>query len=361
MHVTPKPPLVHQDRITNEIWSALHSQQSLLSPFPADFPASVSPINPWDGWAAGSPLPWAGVPPGQPGRGRAGCTGVGQPRLVLPKAPGAGQFPAAVRDHHGEIGDGDSAGRRNRGEPACARNEQGNRQRKTGHPDTHHDQVAALPGGNVRGQRRLRLGDQLAPRDGGSGRRTSPFQRMPPGAGATRRRQCPGVQPLAYSARPADASRATDAAPASAMTCARSSVKPSSRACTPSAPPQASAHSTGRPRNTSRAPRASAASASSAGRMPAVHQHRPGAAALRPPRAAPPRWAPPGPAAGRRGWTRSRAAAPAASAGGRVVGPEHPLDQHRQPAAELAEPADVRRRDRGGQLGAGQVGAAGRC
>ena len=56
--------------------------------------------------------------------------------VVGPKSRGASGLTAAVGDHHGEIGDGDSTDRRNRRPPAGALHEQGNRGRKTSHPDS---------------------------------------------------------------------------------------------------------------------------------------------------------------------------------------------------------------------------------
>jgi hypothetical protein len=84
-------------------------------------------------------------PPSRPSgcvRGDVACR---QPWFVGPKTTGASGLTAAVGDHYGEIGDGDSTDCRNRRPPAGARYEQGNRGRKTSDPDTHHDQVAALP------------------------------------------------------------------------------------------------------------------------------------------------------------------------------------------------------------------------
>ena len=84
-------------------------------------------------------------PPSRPSgcvRGDVACR---QPRFVGPKTSGASGLTAAVGDHHGEIGDGDSTDCGNRRPPAGARHEQGNRGRKTSDPDSHHDQVAALP------------------------------------------------------------------------------------------------------------------------------------------------------------------------------------------------------------------------
>ena len=68
-----------------------------------------------------------------------------QAGLVGPETSRAGGLTAPVGDHYGEIGDGDSAYCGNRRPPACARDEQGNRGPKTSDPDSHHDQVAALP------------------------------------------------------------------------------------------------------------------------------------------------------------------------------------------------------------------------
>lgn len=102
-----------------------------------------------------------GRPPSRPpGRVR-GDVAFRQPWLVGPETPGASGFTAAVGDHYGEIGDGDSTHRRNRRQPPRAPDEQGNRGRKTSDPDSHHDQVAALPRGNVRRQRRLGLRDEI--------------------------------------------------------------------------------------------------------------------------------------------------------------------------------------------------------
>jgi hypothetical protein len=102
-------------------------------------------------------------PPSRPSGCVRGGVALGQPGLVGTKTSGAGRLTAAVSDHYGEIGDGDSAHGRNRSQPARAPDEQGNRGPKTSDPDSHHDQVAARPRRNVRGQRRLRLGDEVRP------------------------------------------------------------------------------------------------------------------------------------------------------------------------------------------------------
>ncbi len=93
--------------------------------------------------AGGRPL--RGGPPSRPPGCVRGDVAFWQPWLVGTKTPGASGLAAAVGDHYGEIGDGDSTYRRNRRPPPRARDEQGNRGRKTSDPDSHHDQVAALP------------------------------------------------------------------------------------------------------------------------------------------------------------------------------------------------------------------------
>jgi hypothetical protein len=100
-------------------------------------------------------------PPGRPPGCVRGDVALWQPWLVGTKSPGASGLAATVGDHYGEIGDGDSTHCRNRRPPPRARDEQGNRGRKTSDPDSHHDQVAALPLGNVRRQRRLCLRNEV--------------------------------------------------------------------------------------------------------------------------------------------------------------------------------------------------------
>ena len=86
-----------------------------------------------------------GRPPSRPPGCVRGDVAFRQPWLVGPKTPGASGLTATVGDHYGEIGDGDSTYRRNRRQPPRAPDEQGNRGAKTSDPDSHHDQVAALP------------------------------------------------------------------------------------------------------------------------------------------------------------------------------------------------------------------------
>ena len=142
MHVTPKPPLVRQDRIKADLAThtrlAGRSALSLLL-FRACFLAKRA------GWLRPGRRRLGRGPPSRPSgcvRGDVACR---QPRFVGPKTSGASGLTAAVGDHHGEIGDGDSTDCGNRRPPAGARHEQGNRGRKTSDPDSHHDQVAALP------------------------------------------------------------------------------------------------------------------------------------------------------------------------------------------------------------------------
>jgi hypothetical protein len=100
-------------------------------------------------------------PPSRPPGCVRGDVAFWQPWLVGPKTRGASGLSATVGDHYGEIGDGDSTHCRNRRQPPRAPDEQGNRGRKTSDPDSHHDQVAALPRGNVRRQSRLCLRNEV--------------------------------------------------------------------------------------------------------------------------------------------------------------------------------------------------------
>jgi hypothetical protein len=97
------------------------------------------------GWLRPGRRRLRGRPPSRPSGCVRGDVAGWQPWFVGPKTSGASGLTAAVGDHYGEIGDGDSTDCRNRRPPAGARHEQGNRGRKTSDPDTHHDQVAALP------------------------------------------------------------------------------------------------------------------------------------------------------------------------------------------------------------------------
>ena len=142
MHVTPKPPLVRQDRITSR--SGTHTRlggRSALSLllFRVCFLAKRA------GWLRPGRRRLRGRPLSRPSGCARGDVARRQPWFVGPKSRGASGLTAAVGDHHGEIGDGDSTDRRNRRPPAGALHEQGNRGRKTSDPDSHHDQVAALP------------------------------------------------------------------------------------------------------------------------------------------------------------------------------------------------------------------------
>jgi hypothetical protein len=142
MHVTPKPPLVRQDRITSR--SVPHhvllgrSAVSRLLFRPCFLAKRLGRLRP------GGRPPRDGPPSRPPGCVR-GDVAFWQPWLVGPKTGGASGLSATVGDHYGEIGDGDSTHCRNRRQPPRAPDEQGNRGRKTSDPDSHHDQVAALP------------------------------------------------------------------------------------------------------------------------------------------------------------------------------------------------------------------------
>jgi hypothetical protein len=142
MHVTPKPPLVRQDRITSRsgpapvlLGRSAVSRLLFRLCFLAKRPGRLR--------AGGRPL--RGGPPSRPPGCVRGDVAFWQPWLVGTKTPGASGLAATVGEHNGEIGDGDSTCRRNRRPPPGARDEQGNRGRKTSDPDSHHDQVAALP------------------------------------------------------------------------------------------------------------------------------------------------------------------------------------------------------------------------
>ena len=64
MHVTPKPPLVRQDRITNR--SVQHQSCSVVQPFPGCFSDSVSWLNDGGGCGPGDVPSGEGLPAGHP-------------------------------------------------------------------------------------------------------------------------------------------------------------------------------------------------------------------------------------------------------------------------------------------------------
>ena len=64
MHVTPKPPLVRQDRITNR--SVQHQSCSVVQPFPGCFSDSVSWLNDRGGCGPGDVPSGEGLPAGHP-------------------------------------------------------------------------------------------------------------------------------------------------------------------------------------------------------------------------------------------------------------------------------------------------------
>src|SRR5580658_9036237 len=84
-----------------------------------------------------------------PGR----LTGSRQVRLVLHEAAGVVGLSAAVGEHHGEIGNDDSAEGGYHGEPAEVIDEHNHGDYEAGRADAHHQQVPALPVADVVGQR----------------------------------------------------------------------------------------------------------------------------------------------------------------------------------------------------------------
>jgi hypothetical protein len=191
MHVTPKPPLVRQDRITSRsghglVLSACSAVSGRLFRlcFLAKRPGRLRP--------RGCPL--RGGPPSRPPGCVRGNVAFWQAWLVGTKTSSPSGLAAAVGDHYGEIGDGDSAHRRNPRPPPRARDEQGNRGRKTSDPDSHHDQVAALPRGNVRRQGRLCLRDEIRAVTARPSAGFHPPNVRPPGAAGECgfRRRCAG-------------------------------------------------------------------------------------------------------------------------------------------------------------------------
>src|ERR1700745_1955618 len=87
-------------------------------------------------------------------RRRAGrVTGCGQVGLVLHEAASVAGLPAAVGEHHGEIGNEDSAEDGYHDEPAQVIDEHNHGDYEADRPDAHHQQVPALPEADVVGQR----------------------------------------------------------------------------------------------------------------------------------------------------------------------------------------------------------------
>jgi len=100
---------------------------------------------------------WGSVREGPAGRG----VTLRQVRFVSAETPGAVGLTSAVGEHNSEVWNHERADRRNGGKPACARCEQRHRQDETAHAEGHHDQVPALPVGNVIRARRSCLGHQV--------------------------------------------------------------------------------------------------------------------------------------------------------------------------------------------------------
>src|SRR5450755_4091239 len=204
-------------------------------------------------------------------------------RLVRTEAPSAGGLAAAVREHDGEIRNDNCTDGRDSGKPARMVHVRHDGDNEAKSADTHHDQVPPLAIGDVLRLGRPRLGHHLralaALRPGqASGVPPGPweprlswvldFSHYPTVTGPPNPLLAPSP-PTSAGGRPMiPATCARAGAPARAIACARASVRPVSSSVTPSAPPQASAQSTGRPTNTAPAPRATAASTSSPVRMP---------------------------------------------------------------------------------------------
>ena len=177
MHVTPKPPLVRQDRMTSRsrrtckfslsinrflaaFWAAITiSKGSRLWPTTGSKGSRLWPTT----GSKGSRL-WRGAGRSASIRLEAPLPGdlrYWQPRLIGAKTGGAGGLAAAVGEDDREIGDDDRAHRRNRPEEARDVHEQGHCHGEANTPDCHHDQVPALPVGNIFRQRSLGLGDEM--------------------------------------------------------------------------------------------------------------------------------------------------------------------------------------------------------
>src|SRR5215469_7117640 len=84
-------------------------------------------------------------------------TGRGQVGPVLHEAAGVAGLPAAVGEHHGEIGNEDCAEHGYHHEPAQVIDEHNNGDYEADGPDAHHQQVPALPEVDVVGPRTLCL------------------------------------------------------------------------------------------------------------------------------------------------------------------------------------------------------------
>src|SRR5215469_329295 len=79
--------------------------------------------------------------------------GRGEVGLLLDEAAGVAGLPAAVGEHHGEIGNEDSAEGGYHDEPAQVIDEHNHGDYEADGPDAHHQQVPALPKVDVVGQR----------------------------------------------------------------------------------------------------------------------------------------------------------------------------------------------------------------